>query len=180
MASVPPREDPVCAFPSRSKFLGLVTRLIEKTHYVVLIAVLAVLAISMTLFIFGAIESAIKIKNLFKQAELGSHVLTVTLVVEFLEIISDMLKAVIFYLVGMSFYSLFIQPLSICVTLGVKSLQDLEAQLINVIIVILAVEFLEHFILWKEPDKVLKFAISLAVVVIALVGFRYLSLKKET
>ena len=174
-----PLQDPICRLTSKSKFINHITRVIENTHYVVLLAVLAVLAISMTIFIFGAIESAIKIKNLLKQADLSSHVLTITLVVDFLEIISDMLKAVIFYLVGMAFYSLFIQPLSICMTLGVRSLRDLEAQLVNVIIVILAVEFLEHFILWKRPDEVLKFAISLGVVVLALVLFRYLGLRKD-
>ncbi len=174
-----PFQEPVCRTPPRSRLIKLITRMIENTHYVVLIAVLAVLAISMTIFVFGAIESAIKIRNLIQHAELKSHVLTISLVVEFLEIISDMLKAVIFYLVGMAFYSLFIQPLSICMTLGVKSLRDLEAQLINVIVVILAVEFLEHFILWEEPDKVLKFAISLGLVVSALVFFRYFSLRKD-
>ena len=52
----------------------------------------------------------------------------VELTVEFLEIVSLMLKAVVFYLIGVGLWSLFVAPLNITVSLGVRTLSDLEAK----------------------------------------------------
>ena len=86
-----------------------------------------------------------------------------------------MLKAVVFYLVGVGLYSLFIAPLNITVALGVETLTDLESKVLSVIVVIMATTFLEHFIQWKEPLQTLQFGAALALVVVALVLFQSFS-----
>ncbi len=53
--------------------------------------------------------------------------------------------------------------------LGVKTLSDLEAKIISVVIVILAVSFMEHFIAERGAMTVLISAAALALVVISLV-----------
>ncbi len=161
---------------SQSRLIKRTTYIIERTHLIVLIAVFAVLSVATTLFILGAIESFVKIWEALRHVR-QDPALTINIVVAFVEIISDILKAVIFYLVGISFYSLFVMPLDLCITLGIRTLHDLESQLVTVIIVILGVEFLEHFILWQDPDRIIKCGISAEIVIFALALFHFLVLR---
>ncbi|HEV7334244.1 MAG TPA: YqhA family protein [Flavisolibacter sp.] len=143
-----------------------------RTRFVVLIAVAAVIGIALSLFLLGTIEAVRSIVNAW--TKLFSHELhTADLAVEFLEVVTVMMKAVVFYLIGVGLFSLFISPLNVTVALGVLTLSDLEEKIINVIVVILSVTFLQHFILWKDPLQTLYNGASLALVVIALMLFQH-------
>jgi uncharacterized membrane protein YqhA len=155
------------------------SQLIGHTRYVVLLAVVAVLLVALSLFVFGAIEALAGVwrawKNLLS-GELGATSLTV----EFLEIVSLMLKAVVFYIIGVGLYSLFVAPLNITVSLGVQTLNDLESKVVSVIVVIMGVTFLAHFIRWDDPVATLQFGAAMALVVGPLVLFqRYTHKAKE-
>jgi uncharacterized membrane protein YqhA len=95
-----------------------------------------------------------------------------SITVDLLEVVSVMLKAVVFYLIGVGLYSLFIAPLNLTAALGLSTLNDLELKIVSVIVVILGVTYLEHFIRWQEPVEILIYGGSLAVVVAALVYFQ--------
>ncbi len=148
--------------------------LIGRTRYVVLIAVVAVLLVAVSLFLLGAVQAGIGIYHAWKQLftnQLNSSHLTV----EFLELVAIMLKAVVFYMIGVGLYSLFIAPLNIAVALGVESLYDLESKVMSVVVVILSVTFLEHFIRWEDSRVTLEFGAALALVVLAIVAFQWVS-----
>ncbi len=100
---------------------------------------------------------------------------TTRLTVEFLELVSVMLKAVVFYIIGVGLYSLFIAPLNLTVSLGVETLADLESKVVSVVVVILGITFLEHFIRWENPMETLQFGAAMALVVVALVLFQMYS-----
>lgn len=147
---------------------------IGRTRYIVLLAVAAVLLVAVSLFLLGTLQAVVSIWHAWSrvlQGELGSTDLTV----EFLEIVSVMLKAVVFYIIGVGLYSLFIAPLNLTVSLGVETLADLEGKVVSVVVVILGVTFLEHFIRWEEPLETLQFGGGLALVVGALVLFQFYS-----
>lgn len=155
-------------------------RSLGRTRFVVLIAVAAVMLIALSLFILGTVEAVTAIwhawERLFK-GEMHAGDLTV----EFLEIVTVMMKAVVFYLIGVGLFSLFITPLNVTVALGVRTLSDLEEKIINVIVVILSVTFLQHFIRWENPLDTMYYGASLAMVVIALMLFQHFRHKvKET
>ncbi|MBB6018148.1 YqhA family protein [Deinococcus radiopugnans] len=146
---------------------------IGRTRFVVLIAVVAVLLVSFSLFLQGTVLALSTLYGSWHdtftngiQSQRGS------LAIEFLEIVSTMLKAVVFYLIGVGLYSLFISPLNLTSALGVESLADLEQKIISVIVVILGVTFLEHFVRWEEPVETLYFAGSFALAGGALVFFQ--------
>ncbi|GAA5437859.1 YqhA family protein [Deinococcus sp. A31D244] len=156
--------------PSKREWFSEV---IGRTRFVVLIAVIAVLLVSFSLFLQGTLLALHTIygswHDTFTQgiaSQQGS------IAVEFLEIVSTMLKAVVFYLIGVGLYSLFITPLNLTSALGVESLADLEQKVVSVIIVILGVTFLEHFVRWEKPLDTLYFAGSLALAGGALVFFQ--------
>jgi uncharacterized membrane protein YqhA len=147
-------------------------RLIGRTRYVVLLAVIAVLLVALSLFLLGTILAIMGIWEAW-EALFHGRIEATDLTVEFLEIVSVMLKAVFFYLIGVGLYSLFIAPLNIATSLGVETLNDLETKVISVVVVILAVSFLEEFISGKQALEILQYGGALAVAVAALVLFQF-------
>lgn len=147
-------------------------RLVGRTRFAVLLAVAAVLLVAVALFVLGAGLALVTIWNA-GQAVLRGDFGSTFLTVEFLEIVSTMLKAVVFYIIGIGLYGLFIAPLNLPTALGMETLHDLEAKVVSVIIVILAISFLEHFILWQRPNDILVFGVTMALVVPALVLFQF-------
>lgn len=149
-------------------------RAIGRSRFVVMIAVAAVMIVALSLFLLGAILASLSVWHAWKgvfDGQIGSTDLTV----EFLEVVSVMLKAVVFYIIGVGLYSLFIAPLNLTVALGVETLNDLESKVVSVVIVILGVTFLEHFIRWEQPVATLQYGGALALVVGALVLFQMFS-----
>ena len=144
---------------------------IGKTRFIVLIAVVSVILVSFALFIMGAGMAVQGIWHAASAYVRGDEA-AATITVDLLEVVSTMLKAVVFYLVGVGFYSLFIAPLNITAALGIRSFNDLEIKVVSVVVVIMAVTFLEHFIRWDQAVETLMYGVSLAVVVAALVFFQ--------
>lgn len=147
------------------------SKAIGRSRFVVLLAVVAVMLVALSLFLLGTIQAVVGIWDAWSEVAVG-HIRSTELTVEFLEIVSVMLKAVFFYIIGVGLYSLFVSPLNITLALGVETLNDLEAKVISIVVVILSVTFLEHFILWQEPLETLQFGGALALVVAALVFFQ--------
>jgi uncharacterized membrane protein YqhA len=147
-------------------------RAIGRTRFVVLLGVAAVLLASMALFVLGTMQSVVSVWQAVQGASRGDLAST-AMTVQLLEVVSTMLKAVVFYIVGVGLYSLFIAPLNVTAALGVDTLNDLETKVISIVIVIMAVTYLEHFIAWEQPIDMLQFGASLALVVAALVLFQF-------
>lgn len=146
-------------------------RAIGRSRFVVVIAVIAVMFVALSLFILGAFLALYSVwtaTTTIAVGDMGSTELTV----RFLEIVTVMFKAVVFYLIGVGLYSLFIAPLNLAVALGVETLNDLEAKIVSVVVVILGVRFLEAFIEWENSMDVLMRAGATALVVFALVFFQ--------
>ncbi|WP_309570554.1 YqhA family protein [Deinococcus sp.] len=156
--------------PSRREWFS---ELIGRTRFVVLIAVIAVLLVAFSLFLQGTLLALDTIwsswRDIFEQ---GLAAQKGELAVQFLEVVSTVLKAVVFYLIGIGLYSLFITPLNLTSSLGVETLADLEQKVVSVIIVILGVTFLEHFVRWEKALDTLYFAGALALAGGALVFFQ--------
>lgn len=137
----------------------------------VLLAVVSVILVSVALFVVGA---GLAVKGIWHAvlAMLSGDMAATSLTVDLLEVVSVMLKAVVFFLIGVGLYSLFITPLNLTAALGITSFGDLEIKVVSVVIVIMAVTFLEHFIQWQQPMDTLFFGLALAAVVGALVVFQ--------
>ena len=148
-----------------------VARLIGRSRLIVLIAVFAVLVAAFSLFLLGAY---LALENVYFgwKGVVSGEMKSTDLTVRFLEIVTVMLKAVFFYLIGVGLFSLFISPLNLTIALGVETLNDLETKVISVVIVIMGVHFLEQFIQWRDPLHTLQHAASLGIVVSALVFFK--------
>lgn len=157
---------------SPSRLVTEISRMLGRSRFVVLIAVAAVMLVALSLFLLGAAEAIIAVWHPWQKMFTGDlHAADLT--AEFLEIVTVMMKAVVFYLIGVGLFSLFITPLNVTVALGVETLSDLEEKVINVVVVILSVTFLQHFIQWVKPLETLYYGASLALVVVALMLFQH-------
>ncbi len=157
--------------PERPTSPGPLSHIIGRSRFVVLLAVIAVLLVAISLFLFGTIQAATSIWHTWADTIHG-RAQTTDVTLAFLEIVRVMLEAVVFFVVGVGLYSLFIAPLNVTVALGMESLNDLEDSIVSLVVAILATTFLEHFILWQKPLETLEFGGALSVVVIALVLFQ--------
>ncbi len=147
-------------------------RAIGRTRYVVIIPVLAVILLSMSLFLLGAFSAAQLIVKAWSTVLANGDSNETELVVETLSIIGVMLRAVIFYIIGVGLYSLFITPLNLTVALGMETLTDLESKVISVVVVILSVKFLQQFVQWNDPQGIMYYGLTMAGVIAALVFFQ--------
>jgi uncharacterized membrane protein YqhA len=148
------------------------------TRFVVLLAVAAVLLVALALFLLGSWVAARGVWHAFLDAARG-ELNTTAVTVEFLDVISTMLKAVVFYLVGVGLYSLFIGPLNLTTVLGVETLAELERKVAGIVVLILAVTLLEHFVRWEDPAGTLRFGVTAALATAALVAFQLVSLRAD-
>ena len=147
--------------------------IIGRSRYVVLVAVIAVMLVSMSLFLLGTIGAVKLIYNSWASFFFAGEAGSTDQIVSSLSIIGVMLRAVVFYLIGVGLFSLFIAPLNLSTALGIETLTDLETKVISVVIVILAISFLQHFVQWTNPAETAYFGITLAFVVSALVFFQW-------
>lgn len=144
------------------------------SRFVVLVPVVAVLLVAFSLFLLGAIHAVVDVWRIWDGVFHGQLEVP-DLSATFLKTVTVMLEAVVFFLIGIGLYSLFIAPLNLAVALGVETLNDLEERIISVVVVVLAVTFLQHFIEWREPLQTLQFGGALAAAVGALVLFQLIS-----
>ena len=147
---------------------------IGRSRYTVLLSVVAVLLVSVSLFLQGTVLAVQSVWQSWGKL-ISGHAGHAQLTLSFLEIVSIMLEAVVFYIIGVGLYSLFIAPMNVTVALGVESLNDLEERVISVIVAILAINFLQHFIEWKDPLATLEFGAALSLVIASLVAFQVYS-----
>lgn len=153
--------------------------IIGRSRYVVLVAVVAVMLVSLSLFLLGTIGAAKLIYSSWMEFAFEGEAGSTKQIVESLSIIGVMLRAVVFYIIGVGLYSLFIAPLNLTTALGVESLSDLEVKVISVVVVILAVKFLQEFVKWGEPIEIAYFGGTMALVVLALVLFQWNSRRSK-
>jgi uncharacterized membrane protein YqhA len=151
--------------------LGRFSQIVGRSRFIVVLAVAAVMLVAVSLFLLGTWQAVTGVWHAWREVVRGTSS-NAELTVEFLEIVSLMLKAVVFYIIGVGLWSLFVSPLNITVSLGVQTLSDLESKVVSVVVVILGVTFLEHFIRWEQPTETLQFGGAMALVVTALVFFQ--------
>jgi uncharacterized membrane protein YqhA len=155
---------------------GRLASLVSLSRFTVFVPVVAVLAASVTLFVLAAALAAVNIWDSV-DAVLGGDIRQTNFIVKFLKVVSLTLEAVVFYLVGTGLYVLFIGPLPALKALKAGSLKDLEAKVVNVIIVILVITFLERFVAGDDPDRLLRYGLAVAAVVVSLVAFQFYLLR---
>jgi uncharacterized membrane protein YqhA len=141
----------------------------EKSIYLNFIAALVLLVTSILALLWGAVK-AIKVWSLMTSS-LGQDS---TISLGMIQLVDTFLIAVVLYLFAVSVYELFVGDLALPEWMVVHSLDELKVKLGSVIVLVLAVRFMEH--LFEEhtaPLDVVYYAIATALVAAVLIAFGY-------
>jgi uncharacterized membrane protein YqhA len=144
---------------------------IGASRFAVAIAIIGIGLSSVTLMIFGFIVVLRTIWDTFTEGhfteEAAKH-----LAIAFIELTDLFLLSMVLQVVTIGLYQLYIDPgVTIPTWMRVKSLSDLKNQLINVIVVLLAVTFLATAVSWTSDRDILFYGAAIGFVILALAVF---------
>ena len=144
----------------------MVKRILESSRYLVVIGVVSSLVASLAVFVWGLVKTGAVVLGLLRTG--GTDPLTV---VRLIELMDKFLIAVGLYIFAVGLYELFIGDLDLPDWLVIHDLHDIKSRLSQILILFMAVTFLEHLVEWKEPLATLYFAVAITLVMGALIAF---------
>lgn len=141
---------------------------LEKGKYIILLAVVSTFLASAATFIWSAVRMITNVVSLTAGliTHEGGHS-----GVQMIASLDSILLAIVLYIFSVAIYELFFGKINVPDWLIIENLDELKEKLASVIILILAVTFLEHLVEWKDAKETLMFGISIAAVLIALVFY---------
>jgi len=89
------------------------------------------------------------------------------------------LIATALYIFAVGLYALFIGKVDLPQWFECGSLHDLKVALSRVIILVMAVTFLEHLVDWKNASETLMFAAAIAIIMLSLIAYGRLTGQKD-
>jgi len=143
-------------------------KLLENIKYISLIGILALLAASIAAFGWGAAKT-VKVIAIMVTSYGQNPLVAVSL----MQVVDAFLIATILFVFAASMYELFIGDLTLPAWMLAHDLHELKAKLSSVIIVIMAVVFLEHVVEWKDAKAALLFGLAIALVSAALIALSH-------
>jgi uncharacterized membrane protein YqhA len=141
-------------------------RVLESSRYLVLLAVISLIATAAAAFVWGTVSAVNVIAELVRyggQPPLFS--------VELVALMDKFLLAAAMLLFAVGLYELFIGGLNVPAWLVIHNLHDLKTRLASVVILVMGVTFLEHLIEWTDPAGMLYFGAAIALVSVTLIAF---------
>ena len=148
---------------------------IAKSRYMVLVGVFASLASSLLAFAWGAYRTAMLVPHIYESVFGQAHGVRV----ELIAIMDIFLIATALYIFAVGLYSLFIGKVELPPWLEGSSLHDLKVVLSRVIILVMAVTFLEHLVGWKNASETLMFAAAIAIIMVSLIAYGRFTEQKD-
>ena len=148
----------------------MLRRLLTKSRFLVILAVLGSLASATALLVYGVFDVARAIYEAFN-AGINSKTLK-TLSLELITGVDAFLLGTVFLIVALGLYELFIDPdLPTPDWLQVRHLDDLKDKLVKVVVVVLGVLFLGLVASWDGQRDLLRIGFAIASVIFALAFF---------
>jgi uncharacterized membrane protein YqhA len=148
--------------------------LLEKSKYLILLAVIPSLLASASAFVWGMIKSARVIISIF--TDIGAET---SFTVSLIELMDVYLIATVLFIFAVGIYELFIGKLTLPDWLVIHNLHDLKVKLSSVVIMVMGIIFLKHLVEWQDPIGTLFFGLGVAVVSAALIAFSYIGNKTD-
>lgn len=149
----------------------MLRRALASSRYLVVIAVLGTLAASLTLLVYEALVVA---EGVIEAIRIGSVSAAEAklLAVDLIQAVDIFLIAIAVYMISLGLYVLFIdESLPLPRWLVFRDLEDLKANLVSIVIAVLAVLFLREAVSWDGQSNLLELAAALALMIAVLIFF---------
>ena len=149
----------------------MLRRILASSRYLVLIAVVGTFVGALTLLVYEAMVIANVVMDLIREGS-ASPKDAKSLAVGLIQAVDVFLIAIAAYIISLSLYALFVDDtLPLPRWLQVHDLEDLKANVVSVVIAVLAVLFLAEAVGWDDTRDILGFGAALALVIVALTFF---------
>lgn len=142
------------------------SKILAASRYLTIIAVIALLAAALAAFGWGVTKTIDAIRTIVVSAGADKSI-TVSLV----QIVDAFLVATTLLLFSLGLYELSIAEVKLPEWMIIHNLHDLKAKLGSMIVLIMAVKFLEKLADWKNAQEMLLFATSIALISGTLIAF---------
>jgi uncharacterized membrane protein YqhA len=140
--------------------------LITRSKSIAFIAVISMLIASASTFIWGAYKTYLAIALM-----ITSHGKAPQITYYLIQLVDVFLVAIVIYLVAASVYEMFIGDLPLPEWMLAHNIHELKAKLSSLIILVMAVKFLEQLLEWQNPQEVLYYAIAVSLISGVLIAF---------
>jgi len=149
----------------------LFLRILGLSRYLVLIAIVATFVGAVALMVFEAMVVLTAVSSVMFNTDFtpaNAKLLAVGLI----EAVDIFLIAIAMYMMSLSLYALFVdEKLPLPRWLKMNDLEDLKANLVSIVIAVLAVLFLRAAVAWEGDADILALGAALALVIASLTFF---------
>lgn len=143
-------------------------RIVGGSRFSIAIAIAGISLSALTLMIFGFAVVVREIWRAFTEEDIDVETAK-HLTIVFIEMTDLFLLAMVLQVVTVGMYQLFINPnVPIPGWMRVESLSDLKSQLLNVIVVLLAVTFLATAVSWTSDRSIFYFGAAIGILILSL------------
>jgi len=146
--------------------------ILERSKYLALVGVIALLLASVAAFAWGTLKT---VDTIF--LVLSSMGRDKAITVEFIKIVDIFLIATALLIFTVSLYELFIDKLDLPDWMLAHDLYDLKAKLSSMIVLVMAVKFLEKLVDVKDAKALMQIGIATALMSSVLIAFGYFGKK---
>lgn len=147
--------------------------ILEKSRYLAMVGIVALLLASVAAFVWGALKTYRVIALVV--SSLGTDK---AITIGFIEIIDAFLIATAILIFTVSMYELFIDKVNAPDWMLAHNLYELKNKLSSMIVLVMAVKFLEKFMNGQDANELLLIAIATALVSAVLIAFGYFGMKE--
>ncbi len=146
-------------------------KVIANGRFFIIIAVVCSFLASILILMYGGLLTFHSAVQILGQGEISSKI-SKKLVVSMIEVIDLFLLGTVFYITSLGLYELFIdEHIEVPAWLETRTIDDLKARLISVVIVVLGVVFLGQAVSWDGESNLLPFGASVSAVIASLTFF---------
>ena len=146
--------------------------ILEKSRYLAIVGVISLLLASVAAFAWGALKTFHVVMLVIES--LGADA---AITVEFIEIVDSFLIATAILIFTVSLYELFIGEINVPDWMLAHNLYELKAKLSSMIVLVMAVKFLQKLIEIKSANELFLTGVATAVVSAVLIAFGYFGKK---
>ena len=141
-------------------------KFLSSTRYIILLGVFSLLGAALVAFGWGIVKTVDAIALVITSVAKDPGI-TIALI----EVVDAFLIATAILIFALGLFELFIADLSLPDWIQIHNLHDLKAKLGGVLVLVMAVKFLEKLAEWKNAQETLFFALAIAVISAALIAF---------
>lgn len=139
----------------------------ETASFIVLIGAITLFASAVVTYAWSAVKLWDLVDLLIDNSDSSVGV------VKLLEVIDLVLLGTVVLITAMGLIELFITPLRLPQWLIITDLGDLKAKLLDVILLVAAIKFLEKLVVESEPLDVLWYGLAVAVVIAVIIAAKW-------